>query len=109
MLVGLGVALAVGGMKVMEFAGGKKGDMQAMMMQQMMKQMAKQAGNGAPGAPGGMPGMGGMPGHGRDAGLGRHAGMGATTPGAGAGFPPVPSLHAPQARRHRLHGGRFRG
>ena len=51
MLVGLGVALAVGGMKVMEFLGGKKGDMQSMMMQQMMKQAMKQA--GGPGAPGG--------------------------------------------------------
>ena len=56
-LVGVGVALAVGAGKVMEFVGGKKGDMQSMMLQQMMKQMGNQAGGGAPG---GMPGMGGM-------------------------------------------------
>ncbi len=84
MLVGLGVALAVGGMKVMEFLGGKKGDMQSMMMQQMMKQAMKQA--GGPGAPGGMPGMppmgGGMPGM-------------PPTPGGAAGFPPFPSTPTP--------------
>ena len=57
-LVGVGVALAVGAGKVMEFVGGKKGDMQSMMLQQMMKQMGNQAGGGAPG---GMPGMGGRP------------------------------------------------
>jgi len=72
MLVGLGVALAVGFGKVMEFVGGKKGDMQSMMLQQMMKQMGNQAG-GAPGM-GGMPGMGGAPGGAAGAG----------------GFPPFP-------------------
>ena len=81
MLVAGGALLAVGGLKAMEFMGGKKGDMQAMMMQQMMKQMAKQAGaGGAPGGMGGMPGMGGM------------GGMpGMPTPGANAGFPPFPT------------------
>ena len=71
-------------MKVMEFLGGKKGDMQSMMMQQMMKQAMKQA--GGPGAPGGMPGMppmgGGMPGM-------------PPTPGGAAGFPPFPSTPTP--------------
>ena len=72
-------------MKAMEFAGGKKGDMQSMMMQQMMKQMAKQAG-GPGGAPGGMPGMGGM------GGMPGMPGM-PPTPGGGAaaGFPPFPT------------------
>ena len=72
MLVGLGVALAVGFGKVMEFVGGKKGDMQSMMLQQMMKQMGNQAG--------GAPGMGGMPGMGGTAGGAAGAG----------GFPPFP-------------------
>ena len=101
MLVGLGVALAVGGMKVMEFLGGKKGDMQSMMMQQMMKQAMKQA--GGPGAPGGMPGMppmgGGMPGM-------------PPTPGGAAGFPPFPSTRPlTRLRRRRVfrcRGGRLR-
>ena len=32
-MIGIGAAIAIGVMKVMEFAGGKKGDMQSMMMQ----------------------------------------------------------------------------
>ena len=93
LLVGAGVVLAVGGMKAMEFMGGKKGDMQSMMMQQMMKQAMKQAGGGAggAGAPGGMPGfppMGGAPG-----GF-PTPGMGSTPP---AGFPPFPGATTPPA------------
>ena len=91
-LVGAGVALAVGAGKVMEFVGGKKGDMQSMMLQQMMKQMGNQAGGGAPGGmpgmPGGMPGMGGMPG-GMPGMPGMPGAPGAAAPGAG-GFPPFP-------------------
>jgi hypothetical protein len=43
-LVGAGVALAVGGMKGMEMMGGKKEDMQSMMMKQMMAGMQQKAG-----------------------------------------------------------------
>ena len=60
-MIGIGAAIAIGVMKVMEFAGDKKGDMQSMMMQQMMKQAMKGAG-GAPGGMPGMPPMGGAPG-----------------------------------------------